>query len=93
MVASPDGIIPHLTSVIDAKSLPRAATEALAKAAPGAKVEKAQAQEIRATLRFGPLEEVRHYFTIAVEKDGKTESIKIKPDGALVKKAGFPKRK
>ena len=59
MVASPEGVIPHLWAPVEAKDLPKAVTDALDKAAPGAKIEKARAFEIRASLRFGALEKAK----------------------------------
>lgn len=92
MVASPEGVIPHLWAPVEAKDLPKAVKEALDKAVPGAKVEKARAFEIRASLRFAALEKPKTFYTLRTEKDSKTETIKLKPDGALVKKVEFPKK-
>lgn len=92
MVASPEGVIPHLWAPVAVKDLPKAVTEAIDKAEPGGKVEKARAFEIRASLRFGPLEKAKVYYTVRVEKDGKTRTIPVKPDGALIKKFEFPKK-
>src|SRR5262249_44726207 len=78
MVAAPEGVTPHRWA--PAKDLPKAVTEALDKAAPGAKVESARAFEIRASLRFGALETPKVYYTVQVEKDGKTRTLKFKPD-------------
>ena len=49
--------------------------------------------EIRASLRFGVREKAREYFTVQVEKDGKTRTLKLKPNGDLIKKFEFPKKK
>jgi hypothetical protein len=92
MVASPEGVIPHLWAPVEVKDLPKAVTDAIDKAAPGAKVEKARAFEIRASLRFGALEKAKAYYTVRVEKDGKTRDLKVKADGGLIKKFEFPKK-
>ena len=93
MVASPEGVIPHLWAPVAASDLPMAVADAVGKAAPGAKVEKARAFEIRASLRFGALEKPKVYYTVHVEKDGKTRTLPIKPDGGLIKKLEFPRKK
>jgi hypothetical protein len=93
MVASPEGVIPHLWTPVEAKQLPKVVAEALDRAAPGAKLEKAQAFEIRGSLRFAPLETPKVYFTVQVEKDGQARTLKLKPDGSLIKRFGFPKKK
>jgi hypothetical protein len=93
MVASPEGVIPHLWAPVAAKDLPKAVTDALEKAAPGAKLDKAQAFEVRASLRFGALEKAKVYYSVQVEKDGKERTIKLKPDGGVIKQFEFPKNK
>jgi hypothetical protein len=92
MVASPEGVIPHLWTGVEPKALPKAVTDALDKAVPGAKVEKARAHEIRATLRFGPLEKPKVYYAVTVTKDDKPQTVKLKPDGSVIKAAAFPKK-
>lgn len=93
MVASPEGIIPHLWAAAEAKSLPKAVTEALDKAVPDAKVESVRAFEIRASLRFGMLEKPKVFYTVSVIKDEKKQSLKLKPNGELIKEIQFPKKK
>lgn len=93
MVASPEGIIPHLWAPVETKDLPKAVTDAIEKAAPGAKIEKARAFEIRASLRFGALETPKVYYTARIETDGKPRTIKVKPDGGLIKDFAFPQKK
>jgi hypothetical protein len=72
--------------------LPKAVTDALDKAVPGAKVEKARAFELRAGLRFGPLEKPKSYYVVRVVKDDKDTTIKLKPNGDVIKDAAFPKK-
>jgi hypothetical protein len=91
MVASPEGVIPHLWVPVEPKDLPKAVTDALGKSAPDAKVEKALAFEIRASLRFGALEKPKIYYTVRVEKDGKVRTLDVKPDGIVIKKHDMQK--
>jgi len=93
MVASPEGVIPHLWARVEAKDLPKAVADAIDKAAPSAKVEKGRAFEIRASLRFRALEKPKVYYTVQVEKDGKARTLRFKPDGDPIKKFEFPKKK
>src|SRR5262245_13639801 len=93
MVASPEGVIPHLWATVEAKNLPKAVTDAVDKAVPGAKIEKVQAHEIRASLRFGPIEKPKTYYTVKLTKDDKTQTIRLKPDGTVIKDLAFPKGK
>ena len=92
MVASPEGIIPHLWATVEAKALPKAVKEALDKAVPEAEIKQARAFEIRASLRFAAIDKPKTYYTITVEKEGKESKIDVKPDGSLVQRAMFPKK-
>jgi hypothetical protein len=92
MVASPEGVIPHLWASVAAKELPKEVTEALDKAVPGAKVEKAQRFEIRAGLRFAARDKAKVYYAVRVEKDDKERTIKFKPNGDVIKDFEFPKK-
>ncbi len=93
MVASPEGVIPHLWATIEPKNFPKAVTDAIEKALPGAKVENAKAFEFRASLKFGAIEKPKVYYTVSTDKEGKTVAIRVKPDGTLIKDVGFPKAK
>lgn len=93
MVASPEGVIPHLWTPVAAKDLPKAVNDALDKAAPQAKVESARAFEIRASLRFAAIEDAKVFYTVQIEKDGKERTLKLKPNGDVIKKFEFPKKK
>jgi len=93
MVASPEGVIPHLWAPVAAKDLPKVVTDALDKAAPEAKIEKARAFEVRASLRFGALEKAKVYYTVQIEKDGKERTLTVKPSGELIQRFEFPKKK
>lgn len=89
MVASPDGVIPHLWAPVNTKDLPNAVIDAVDKAAPDSKVEKAQAFESRASLRFGAMEKPKVFYTVRVEEEGKANTLHFKPDGSAIKKLGF----
>jgi hypothetical protein len=93
MVASPEGVIPHLWTPVATKDLPKAVSDALDKAAPGAKIESARTFEIRASLRFAAIENAKVFYTVQVEKDGKERTLKLKPNGDVIKKFEFPKTK
>jgi hypothetical protein len=92
MVASPEGVIPHLWAAVAAKDLPKAVADALDKAVPGATVEAARAFEVRAGLRFGDRDKPKYFYTVTVEKDEKAKTVKVKPDGGLIKNVEFPKK-
>jgi hypothetical protein len=93
MVASPEGVIPHLWASVEAKDLPGAVTDALEKAVAGAKVEKVRAHEIRASLQFGARDKPKFYYSVRAEKDDKTRTIRVKPNGEVVKELAFPGKK
>jgi hypothetical protein len=92
MVASPDGVIPHLWTPVELKDLPKSVADAIGKAAPQAKIEMARAFEIRASLRFEAIENAKFYYSVLVEQDGVTRTLKFKPGGELIKKFEFPKK-
>src|ERR1051326_5175637 len=71
MVASPDGVIPHLWANAEAKDLPKAITEAVDKAVPGAKIEKVKRFEIRAGLRFAAIDKAKVFYSVRMENDDK----------------------
>lgn len=84
MVASPEGIIPHLWKPIAEQDLPKAVVDALAKEVPGSKVENAARFEVRAGLQFAPLSEARVFYELELEKDGKPSKLNLREDGTLV---------
>jgi hypothetical protein len=84
MVASPDGIIPHLWKPIAEKDLPKAVADALARELPGGKVESAAQFELRAGLQFAPLDEPRVVYQLELEKDSKPVKLTLRADGTLV---------
>jgi hypothetical protein len=82
MVASPEGVIPHLWKSIAEKDLPKAVAETLAKE--GGKIESASQFEIRAGLQFAPLDKPRVVYQLEVEKDGKSTKLNLQANGSVV---------
>jgi hypothetical protein len=82
MVASPEGVIPHLWKRIGEKDLPAAVAATLAKE--GGKVENVSQFEIRAGLQFTPLDKARVVYQLEMEKDGTTSKLSLRPDGSVV---------
>jgi hypothetical protein len=84
MVASPEGVIPHLHRAIAEKDLPKAVQASLAKEVPGGKLENATQFEIRAGLQFVPLDKPRIVYRLELEKDGKPSKLQLRADGTVV---------
>jgi hypothetical protein len=84
MVASPEGIIPHLWKPITEKELPKAVADALTKEVPGGKVESAAQYEIRAGLQFAPLDKPRIVYQLELEKDSQASKLNLRADGTPV---------
>lgn len=82
MVASPDGVIPHLWKAIAEKELPKAVAETVAKE--GGKVESAARFEIRAGLQFVPIDKPRVVYRLELEKEGKLSKLQVRADGSVV---------
>jgi hypothetical protein len=82
MVASPDGIIPHLWNPIAQKDLPKEVAGTLAKE--DGKIESISRYEVRAGLQFAPLEKPRIVYQLEVEKDGNTSKLNLRADGSVV---------
>lgn len=83
MVASPEGVIPHLWNPIAEKDLPKAVLETVAKEVPDGKVENARAFEIRAGLQFAPLATPRVVYRLDLEKDGADSKLVVRADGTI----------
>ena len=84
MVASPEGVIPHLWKPIGEKDLPKAVAETVAKEAPGGAFQSAAQYEIRAGLSFAPIAKSRVIYQLELEKDGKTSKLSLRADGSLI---------
>jgi len=84
MVASPDGVIPHLWRPIGEKDLPKAVAETVAKEAPGGAFQSAAQYEIRAGLNFAPIAKSRVIYQLELEKDGKTSKLSLRADGSII---------
>jgi hypothetical protein len=84
MVASPEGVIPHLWKPVAEKDLPKAVADALTREVPGGKTESAAAFEVRAGLQFAPLDHPRVVYQLELEKDGKPAKLNVRADGTVV---------
>jgi predicted metalloprotease with PDZ domain len=84
MVASPEGVIPHLWKPIDEKELPKVVADTLTKEFPKGKVESAAQFEIRAGLQFVPLDKPRVVYQLELERDGKASKLNLRADGTPV---------
>jgi predicted metalloprotease with PDZ domain len=84
MVASPEGVIPHLWAPIEEKDLPKAVAETVAKEVPEGKFESAARFEIRAGLQFAPIETPRIVYQLELEKDGKPSKLNLRADGSAI---------
>jgi hypothetical protein len=84
MVASPEGVIPHLVKAVAVKDLPKAVVETVEKEVPEGKIESASAFEIRAGLQFAPIDKARVVYKLELEKDGKASKLNLRADGSAV---------
>jgi hypothetical protein len=84
MVASPEGVIPHLWAPVAEKDLPKAVAETAAKELPEGKIESASRYELRAGLQFAPLEKARVVYQLEMKKDDTTTKLAFRADGTLV---------
>jgi hypothetical protein len=82
MVASPEGVIPHLWKPIAEKDLPQAVAQTLAKE--GGKIESASQFEVRAGLQFAPLDKPRVVYQLEMDKDGTASKLNLRADGSAV---------
>jgi hypothetical protein len=91
---TPDGVIIHLDSPVAVKDLPKAVADAVAKEIPDGKIEGAFKQEVRAGLKFTPLEKAKVLYVVMLEQDKKPSVLKLLPDGTVVKEINpFGKKK
>lgn len=82
MVASPDGVIPHLWKQIAEKDLPKEVAKTLAE--DDSKIESLSQFELRAGLQFAPLDKPRIIYQLEVEQDGTTSNLNLRADGSVV---------
>jgi hypothetical protein len=90
MVASPEGVIPHLQRAITAKDLPKTVQAGLDREVPGGKLDRVTQFEIRAGLQFVPLDRPRVVYRLELEKDGKPSKLQLRADGSVVPPAVRP---
>jgi hypothetical protein len=84
MVASPEGVIPHLLKSIAVKDLPKEVADTAAKEVADAKVESAAQFEVRAGLQFAALGKPRVVYKLELEKEGKASKLNLRADGTVV---------
>jgi hypothetical protein len=82
MVASPDGVIPHLLKPITEKDLPKQVAKTLANE--DGKIKSVSRFEIRAGLQFVPLDKPRIVYQLEVAKGDKLSKLNLRADGTVV---------
>jgi hypothetical protein len=82
---TPEGVIIHLVLPVDAKDLPKKVADAAAKEIPDGKVQKASKEETRAILSFELLNKAKVVYVATVENKGGKTTVKLLPDGTVVK--------
>lgn len=83
LAISPEGVIVEVRKDVAAKDLPKAVTDALAKAAPG-QIKEATKKEVRAEARLNKLESAKVVYIADIEKDDEEGEIGIAADGSVV---------
>jgi hypothetical protein len=79
-----EGTICEVDSQIAVADLPKAVAEAVAQAAPDAKVSKASKEEILADPKTGKLDTPKATYEVEVTKDGKEGEMKLAADGKVL---------
>jgi hypothetical protein len=82
---TPEGVIIHVVLPLDAKDLPKKVADAAAKEIPDGKIQKASKEETRAGLKFIALEKPKLLYVATVEAKGGKTTVKLLPDGTVVK--------
>jgi hypothetical protein len=91
---TPEGVIIHLALPMKAKDLPRAVAAALAKKVPGGQVQRVFREEVRAGLKFVALKKPKVLYVATLEGKGAPATVKLRPDGTVVKDVNpFRKKK
>ena len=78
------GMILETSCAVAAKDLPKAVQDAIAKAAPGAKIEEAKREETLADAKTGKLPAPQVAFEVELAKDGKEGELKVAADGTIL---------
>jgi uncharacterized membrane protein YkoI len=78
------GVIVETETAVAGKDLPKAVADAVAAAAPGAKVAKATKSEILADPKLGKLADPKVTYEVEVVKDGKSGEISLAADGKVL---------
>jgi len=79
-----DGTIVEIESPVAAADLPKAVTDAVAKAAPGAKIEKATKQESLTDSKLNKLTPPKMSYEVEVEQDDKEAELTVAADGTIL---------
>jgi len=82
---TPEGVIIHVVLPMAAKDLPKKVADAVAQEVADGKVQKVSKEETRAGLRFVPLEKAKVLYVATVESKGAKTTVKMLPDGTVVK--------
>jgi len=86
-----DGTVMDISTIIEMKDIPKAAADAIQKAAAGAKIKQLEKSEVRAELkaeggkgRIVKLAVPKYVYEAELVKDGRTGEIQVAPDGTIV---------
>jgi hypothetical protein len=90
---TPEGTIVRLPTTVPPEDLPKEIKDAIAKAAPDAKVKKVEKQETRATLRYKALEKPQVIYLADIAQGEKKVRIQASSDGTILQKAPLPEKK
>ncbi len=86
-----DGTVMDIATIVTMADLPKAAAEAIQKAAEGATIKQLEKSEVRAELKIEggkgtivKLASPKYVYEAEIVKDGKTGEIQVDPDGKIV---------
>jgi hypothetical protein len=86
-----DGTVMDIATIVEMKDIPKAAADAIQKAAAGAKIKQLEKSEVRAELKVeggkGKIVKLavpKFVYEAELVKDGQTGEVQVAPDGAIV---------
>jgi len=79
-----EGAILEIETDVAPGDLPKAVSDAVAKAAPGAKIKKARKEETLADVKRGKLAKAELKYEVEVAQNGKEGELEVAPDGKIV---------
>lgn len=89
-----DGTVMDIATIVEMKDIPKAAAEALQKAAEGARITQLEKSDVRAEIktegakgRVVKLANPRYVFEAELEKGNQTGEIEVAPDGTVIEAA------